>query len=185
MLFVDGENITLRAQETCKILRLELEHGPYWRRDTFFWFRCPARQKRLNPPWSLPLQDSALRATYYTSLVGDEDAVEGVRRDLWALGFSPVVFRKPKGRSSKGVDITMTKDMLTHAFSDHYDVAVLAAGDADYEPVVAEVRRLGKAVFLTAFKSGLSEKLRLACDAYYELDSDINIAPVKPTSTNG
>jgi uncharacterized LabA/DUF88 family protein len=101
---------------------------------------------------------------------------------LWNLGFTPVVFRKAKGSRSKGVDITLTKDMLTHAFHDHYDVAVLVTGDADYEPVVSEVRRQGKAVHLCAFTNGLADRLRLACDSFTSLDARLRDLPfVAPT----
>ena len=33
-------------------------------------------------------------------------------------------------------------------FEDHYDVAVLIAGDGDYVPLVEEVKSLGKVVYV-------------------------------------
>jgi len=47
--------------------------------------------------------------------------------------------------------------MLSHAFLNNYDVATLIAGDADYVPLVEEVKRLGKVVYVLFFVSnGLS-----------------------------
>ena len=43
--------------------------------------------------------------------------------------------------------------MLSHAFRDNYEVAVLVAGDGDYVPVVQEVQRLGKIVFVWFFEN--------------------------------
>ena len=74
-------------------------------------------------------------------------------------------FWKEKGRRSKGVDITLTKDMLGHGYHGNYDVAVLWAGDEDYVPLVNEVKRMGKAVYVVFFeRSCLDEELRLASD---------------------
>jgi uncharacterized LabA/DUF88 family protein len=62
------------------------------------------------------------------------------------------VFKKDKqGRKTKGVDITLTRDMLSHAFRGNYDVARLIAGDGDYLPLIEEVKRLGKRVQVCFF----------------------------------
>lgn len=184
MLFVDGENLTLRAQEICKATGRTLDAGRFWRRDTFLWFGGQqAKNSLAHPGAALPLQGYATRASYYTSVTGSDHELDETRQALWNLGFTPVVFRKVKGSRSKGVDITLTKDMLTHAFHDHYDVAVLITGDADYEPVVGEVRRQGKAVHLCAFTTGLADRLRLACDSFTTLDNRLNALPFVPPAT--
>ena len=83
-------------------------------------------------------------------------------------GFNPVVFKKNKDKS-KGVDITLAKDVLIHAFYGNYDVAVLIAGDADYVPLVEEVKRFGKVVYLAFWEEGLSPELHMASDHYFEM----------------
>jgi uncharacterized LabA/DUF88 family protein len=70
--------------------------------------------------------------------------------------------------------IALTKDMLANAFNNNYDVAVLVTGDGDYVPVVEEVKRLGKTVYLTFFEDkdgGLNKELRLASDKFFRLRS--------------
>jgi uncharacterized LabA/DUF88 family protein len=70
------------------------------------------------------------------------------------------------------VDITLTKDMLVHAFNDNYDAAVLVTGDGDYIPVVEELKHMGKSVYLVFFEddgAGLNKELRLACDKFFKL----------------
>jgi uncharacterized LabA/DUF88 family protein len=87
------------------------------------------------------------------------------------LGFNPVVFKREAGQSkAKGVDIALTKDMLSHAFRNNYQVAVLVAGDGDYVPLVEEMKRLGKLVYVWFFaEEGLSPKLRSAADLFFDL----------------
>jgi len=104
----------------------------------------------------------------------------GTDNDVWATkdlirdaGFYPEVFKRPQNtRESKGVDIALTIDMLRGAYMDLYDVAVLVTGDGDYIPVVREVQRVGKAVYLIGFdhpEGGLNRDLRLASDQFFDM----------------
>lgn len=176
MLCVDGENLTIRAQQFSETRSkdIELKEGRYVMRDVFLWFE-PLRPRSAWTPsdwWGLdPL---GIRAYYYTSVVGDSDKIKAVRQALRELDFHPEVFKKESGKEkAKGVDIALTKDMLSHAFLNNYEAAVLITGDADYIPLVTEVQRLGKLVYLAFFQSpgaGLSADLRLVCDGFLPLD---------------
>jgi hypothetical protein len=131
MLFVDGENLTLRAQKLAADKELPLREGTHFMRDCFVWLPGVMASQALFQE-ATPIQDQAVRAYYYTSLVADEAKRTSVREAIWNLGFTPQVFKKDRGQSkSKGVDITLTKDVLSHAFMSNYDVAVLVAGDAN------------------------------------------------------
>ncbi len=193
MAFVDGENLTLRGQQVAESVGLELTEGEFFKRDCFVWI--PGTEGRTdnialhasqNPAgragadWSLSVDSAryasllgtlAVRAFYYTSVTGDDLALDDVREKLWKLGFSPHVFKRTrKDQKAKGVDIALTKDMLGQAFLGNYEVAFLYAGDGDYVPLVEEVKRLGKQVYLAFFPTtGLSPELRLACDRFYNL----------------
>jgi len=61
--------------------------------------------------------------------------------------------------------------MLSHAFFDNYDDAVLVAGDGDYVPLIQEVKRLGKNVFVSFFGdgAGLAKEVRLVADRFQDL----------------
>jgi uncharacterized LabA/DUF88 family protein len=115
----------------------------------------------------------AIRAHYYTSLVGDEPRLNDVKKAVRLLGFQPHVFEKlSQEKKAKGVDITLTKDLLVNAFQDNYDVAVLMAGDGDYVPVVEELKRMGKTVYVVFFTedcAGLNDNLRWASDKFFTL----------------
>jgi uncharacterized LabA/DUF88 family protein len=176
MSFFDGENLTIRAQEiasTGGTGGVDLVEGPYFMRDTFVWVPTLMATRALDSTneMTLPLQRHAVRAYYYTSVKGDEEKIRRVEKDLFEIGFAPKVFKRSKTRGSKAVDITLATDMLSHAYRDNYDVAFLVAGDGDYVPLVEEVKRLGKVVYVSFFKgSGLNEDLELASDTFFYLD---------------
>src|SRR4051812_22386937 len=91
------------------------------------------------------------RSYYFTSAQGDADLMDDVGAKLWNLGFTPHVFKRSGTRHSKGVDIALTNEMLSHAFRDNYDSAALVSGDGDYVPLVEEVKRIGKRVHVWFF----------------------------------
>ena len=62
------------------------------------------------------------------------------------------------------MDIQLATDMLSNGFSDNYDIAILVAGDADYVPLIEEVQRLGKLVYVTFFRQCTGKELLLSCD---------------------
>jgi uncharacterized LabA/DUF88 family protein len=109
--------------------------------------------------------------------VGSDPDLYAVRESLWRIGFAPEVFKRDSGQTkAKGVDIALTKDMLSHAFRGNYEAAVLVAGDGDYLPLIEEVKRLGKLVYVAFFAEpgigGMNPLLRLAADHFHDLTDD-------------
>jgi len=140
-MFVDGENVTIRGQRFASAARFSLIAGKYWQKNVYLWLpNLLGRQTSfISSQVGVDVSPTAVRAHYYTSVVGDETLIEQTRRALWDLEFQPEVFKRPKPdaqkpdeRKSKGVDITLARDMLSHAHQGHYDIAVLVGGDGDY-----------------------------------------------------
>jgi hypothetical protein len=174
MMFVDGENFTIRGQALASATGLKLVAGPYWKKNVYLWLPdLRGRQTRLmTGQVGRDISETAVRAHYYTSVTGDEGLIDETKRGLWELEFQPEVFKKPKGSTSKGVDITLARDMLSHAYQNHYDVALLVAGDADYVPLVEAVKKTGKMVVVSFYaEHGLNELLKLAADDYFDLSA--------------
>ena len=171
MVFVDGENFAIQAKQFAQAEKIELREGEPYKADAFVWLPgVRAKERRVLPKSEFRLQPTAVRSYYYTSICGDEPLIRQVQEDLWDLGFDPLVFKKEKGRHSKGVDIALCKDILTHAFFEHYDVAVVVTGDEDYLPVITEVKRMGRVVCLAFFSQfGLSAKLKISCDGFWDI----------------
>jgi hypothetical protein len=169
MAFIDGENRAIRAAKVTAG-KFALPPGEFFRPNVFVWMPKvdPARNWIGN---HAPLQHNAIRAHYYTSIQGDEALVSTAREEIWKLGFDPSVFKKRDGRA-KAVDIALTTDLLTHAFLDNYDVALLVAGDGDYVRAIEAVKNRGKVVYVAFFRgneSGLNPELRLAADTFFDL----------------
>jgi uncharacterized LabA/DUF88 family protein len=174
MLFVDGENLAIRAAKVAAEHGITLTEGREYRKDVFVWLPgVPATLALAQPAKGNSLEWYAIRAHYYTSLVGDESKIREVRKSIRKLGFQPHVFKKPsQDKKTKGVDITLTKDLLVNGFQNNYDVAVLMAGDGDYVPVVEELKRMGRTVYVVFFHedvAGLNNDLRWSSDKFFTL----------------
>jgi len=171
MLFVDGENLTLRAQALATKNKVTIKPSRQYIPDVFIW---PKRDPRVPLAGDWACQPRAVRAYYYTSMGGDEDKLRGIRAHIKDVGFEPVVFKKEsRTRKTKGVDISLTTDMLSHAYQNNYDTAILVAGDGDYTPLIAAVKRLGKNVNVAFFSqdNGLSDAVFFGCDQFFKLEA--------------
>lgn len=60
--------------------------------------------------------------------------------------------------------------MLTKAYENHYDWAILVAGDADFVSLVKAVKDTGKRVYGFYFDSNASQALKDCLDAGYAMD---------------
>jgi uncharacterized LabA/DUF88 family protein len=125
-----------------------------------------------------------LRVNYYTSMVGADEKLAGVRDEISRLIFSlgaghlygycqlyPRVYKKLRAsQKSRLVDINIVIDMMRHCYTDAVDVVYLLSGDGDFVHLVEEIARSGKQVCLGAFSSGLEPRLRSSVDQFYSLD---------------
>ena len=71
----------------------------------------------------------------------------------------------------KGVDILMSIDMLTKAYQNHYDIAVLVGGDDDLVDLVNAIKDLaGKRVYGFYFPKSVSKRLLDSLDERIPLE---------------
>src|SRR3989338_260333 len=74
---------------------------------------------------------------------------------------------KPGGEpefSVKGDDIHLATDMISMAYENLYDVAVLVSGDGDFVPAILKVQKLGKYVENAYFSISRSNFLKSVCN---------------------
>lgn len=64
------------------------------------------------------------------------------------------------GVSEKKVDIRIAVDVISLAYENRYDTAVLVSGDGDFVPVVKKLKEIGKKVEVWAFKYSLANTLK-------------------------
>jgi uncharacterized LabA/DUF88 family protein len=100
----------------------------------------------VSPPPERPADQIARQEAYYAR-VREHPLVK------FTLGFLQrrMVDGKPV-YEEKGVDVSLAVDMLTGAFEDRYDTAILVSSDGDFKPAVEAVRRYGKRVEYLYFK---------------------------------
>ena len=84
--------------------------------------------------------------------------------------------KKPDGTfefSVKGDDIHLATDMISFAYENTYDTAILVSGDGDFVPAIRKVQKLGKKVENAYFSVSRSDFLRKVCNSSILLDEII------------
>ena len=126
------------------------------------------------------------RVTYYDARPDAEEEAPPERRSYWEeverqphthLGFGALRGRARRQRGDprqKEVDTLLAVHLLSGAFRNLYDVAVLVTADDDFIPVVHEVQRQGKTV-LVAGGSKASDRLRAAADLFVSLEEVLGL----------
>ncbi len=122
-----------------------------------------------------------VRAYYYTYFTASDDIISKHTKAIkqvpigkgYTLKLSPVVFKKNKSdRDVKGDDIALTVEALHHAYNRNVDVIHIFTGDGDYVPLIDEIKHLGITVFVSAFSSGLNDKIEECADMFFNLDDE-------------
>jgi uncharacterized LabA/DUF88 family protein len=172
---VDGENLVIRYQDSLASgakARDDTVHFP----DVFLWRESLLQFGNFD----------IVRVSYYTSMTGDDDALNSMRLRISSQIYRsarprgqgdcrgclvPQVFKKSRqSQKTRSVDIHLAIDVLRHAFNDTYDTLVLISGDGDYLPLIQEVMRQGKQVVVAAIENGLNPALRYSADRFESLD---------------
>jgi uncharacterized LabA/DUF88 family protein len=155
-VFVDGSNLFHRLRECGWRTEVDIESfaarlaGARELGDVFYY--------NVPPPRPNPRQDQ-----YYAR-------IENSQKVTFRLGY--LQRRLVAGSTEyeeKGVDIALAVDMLTGAFEDKYDTAILVSSDGDFKPVVEAVQHLAKRVEYIYFRNArFSNALDQACDVARE-----------------
>jgi uncharacterized LabA/DUF88 family protein len=126
------------------------------------------------------------RATYFTSLVGDDDALHSLRLLIRSAGLEPVVLPEPSALAAqrqnlltqhcliekpKGVDIALSVRLLEDAQHGNFEYCYLFTSDVDFLPAIEAVRRMGKRVCVAGFREGMGKRsaLEYAPDLFIDL----------------
>lgn len=175
MVFIDGENIAITFKRMVEEKGYVPRPSVINKKDVYVW----------NPEYfCCPNLHVIVRCNYYTCVQGNNDDVDTVCKDLKELKFrqhsechglpnslNPKVFKKKKGKKSKGVDIQIAVDIISNTYMDNLDAVYLIGGDGDYAPLIKEVMHCGKHVYLGAFSIGLDSRLEYEVDKFQCLDT--------------
>lgn len=114
------------------------------------------------------LRGEIIRVYYYDAICEPEDS-EYTEQKQFFEGLNNIPFVEVKlanlvkldsGYRQKGVDVLLAVDVITKAYENHFDIAILLVGDRDFLPLVKAVKNLsGKRVFGVVFEKHYSEQL--------------------------
>jgi len=185
LVFVDGENLSLRYKEMLGAGRIPRPDN-VWMAESFIW------NQRVfdNNAWDIK------RLSYYTSVVGDDPWVRTVREKISNTTFKctteqtfgaisirtgqivPFVYKKSsKSKKESICDIAIAVDVMRACYRDHADTIWIFSGDGDFCALVNEVVHSGKCVYMSAFSSGLNEELPLMVDEFLPIDNHFFLSP--------
>lgn len=167
IIFIDGSNLF----HGLRYLNIKIDYSKlveFLKRDrylvrTYFYTAVPQEKdvKKGTPEW-----DSLMRQRRFL----DELSLMGIKVKTSNLR------KLPSGEYlEKEVDIMLATDMLSLAYKNAYDTAVLVSGDSDFIYTVEEVQALGKRVENATFKKTSSFNLRKVCDDFILLDDHIDV----------
>jgi uncharacterized LabA/DUF88 family protein len=162
IVFIDGSNIF----HAIRSLNIKIDYNRlvgFLVEDrrlirAYFYGAVPQEKdlKKNSPEW-----ESFLRQKRFL----EELALQGLKVKTARLR------RLPSGEFlEKEVDIMLATDMLSLAYKNAYDTAILVTGDSDFSYTVEEIQGLGKRVENASFKSTSSYLLRKVCDRFTLLD---------------
>ena len=72
----------------------------------------------------------------------------------------------------KGTDVNIAVDLVSLAFHNAYDEAVLLSADTDYEPAINKVRQYGKNAVLGIVDQQKAGYFKELCDSYFVLKKE-------------
>lgn len=173
LVFVDEENLSVRYKKL-------LNEGRVPRTDnvvvgeSFTW----SKQIFAKHHWNIK------RVSYYTSLVGDDDAVRALRQAISSTTYQcnlgdmnrtsqliPFVRKKSdKSKKESICDIAIAVDVMRACYRDHAPTIWILSGDGDFVQLFNEVVHSGKHVYAAAFSSGMNEEIPLVVDEFFCLD---------------
>ncbi len=172
MVFIDGNNLYHSLKNV--IGKTNLEFDKFARR--LVGDRHLIRTYYYNAP--LNREDDEEKHRLQQSFFDSLDSVPYLTKRFGRLERRIVRHNLPDGTFistptyvEKGVDTHIVVDMLTFAFKDNYDTAILISGDEDFALIVEKVKELGKHVEVANL--GGSYLLRQAADKYILIDHNI------------
>jgi uncharacterized LabA/DUF88 family protein len=171
-IFIDGSNFYHALKEAGLPVNIDFEKlnqeltGPGRKHIHTYYYNTPLIRPRQGDP------DFATRDEQCRSQQRFFDALRFVSNLTFRKGW---FLRLPDGDMvEKGIDVMLAVDMLTLAFKDRYDIAVLVSSDADYKHAIEIIKfETGKVVELRQVIGSKAYDLIGACSVYKPIDAEI------------
>ncbi|MDA0677442.1 MAG: NYN domain-containing protein [Chloroflexi bacterium] len=157
MVFIDGSNLYHVLGQTCG--RHDLQFDKFAQklagdRDLRRVYYYNIRQEAFEGGSNVSEQDRFLSSLYDTPYLE-------VKLGIWKQRGGTMV--------EKGVDVMLAVDLVTRAYRDHYDTAIIVSGDADFFPALQAAKDVGKHVEVAAFDTNISSEAARVADVHIKL----------------
>ncbi len=99
---------------------------------------------------------------------------------LRSIGFTVRTAKKKKRTNhatgkpmaiEKGVDVCLATELISLAFRNTYDLAIIVSGDRDFLEAVRIVKSLGKIIVIASFPQNTASDLKAEADKYVDLEA--------------
>ena len=155
MIFIDGEYLSKGFERIYK-------HNEINFPGLYVLLKNLAVEERRRP--------EVIRAYYYNAIVDPEEYFDKYKeqKEYYSKIEEHAVYevklarlkKTKRGRKQKGVDVMLAVDMITKAFMNHYDIAILLAGDDDFLDLIKAVKDLtDKRVYGVFYPESVSKEL--------------------------
>jgi uncharacterized LabA/DUF88 family protein len=157
MVFIDGSNLYHVLGQTCG--RHDLQFDKFAQklagdRDLRRVYYYNIRQEAFEGGSNVSEQDRFLSSLYDTPYLE-------VKLGIWKQRGGTMV--------EKGVDVMLAVDLVTRAYRDQYDTAIIVSGDADFFPALQAAKDVGKHVEVAAFDTNISSEAARVADVHIKL----------------
>ena len=124
------------------------------------------------------MRSGSLQKVYYYTAIGDSngDKVANTKKFVDTLNkHVPYCVAKTGylrangsgGYDEKGTDVHIAVDLVSLAFTNAYDEAILFSADTDYEPAIRQAQNLGKNVVCGIVDQQKAGYMKELCDDYF------------------
>ena len=158
MVFIDGSNLYHVLEQICG--RHDVQFDKFSKklangRDLRRVYYYNIRQEPIEFNNNTSDQDKFLTSLYDTPYLE-------VKLGIWKQRRGTMV--------EKGVDVMLATDLVTRAYENQYDTAIVVSGDADFYPALQAVKDTGKHVELAAFDTNISTEAAKTTDVHIKLN---------------
>ncbi len=170
-IFIDGSNFYHALKDAGLPVHVDFGKlaakltGPGRKHVHTHYYNTPLiRPRRDDPEYEIKEQRCRSQQRFFNAL-----------RFIPNLTFKPGRFQRLPGggQVEKGVDVMLAIDMLTLAFKDRYDVAILVSSDADYKHAIERVQfETGKAVELHQVRGAKAYDLITVASVYKPITAE-------------
>ena len=181
MIFIDGGYLRKAISEIsdseinygklAEILTVHTQRGDSKSQliRAYYYDAVPIMKEKMTLPSDMKDQDTVL---YEMSTKAEEQDkyLEKIKmNDLFDVRLGELVWSEPGKYRQKGVDSLIAIDMITKAYQNQYDEAVLVAGDSDFIEIVKAVKTVGPRVTGAYFEKNTRQELIIEFDKRYPL----------------